>query len=67
VLDLSDLELTIPDSLAHVTNLQSLSLSSNQITAIPDWISRLTNLHSPQLVGNRITASDESQRDDKEQ
>ncbi|HJT31368.1 MAG TPA: COR domain-containing protein [Pirellulales bacterium] len=55
--DLRDLKLTqLPESIGHLTELQTLDLSGNQLTALPESIGRLTELQQLDLSGNQLTA-----------
>ncbi|WP_043998975.1 leucine-rich repeat protein, partial [Microcystis aeruginosa] len=44
----------IPEALAHLTSLQSLHLSNNQISEIPEALAHLTSLQSLDLSINQI-------------
>jgi internalin A len=46
----------VPDTIAQLTNLQSLVLSNNELTTIPAAIAQLTNLQSLGLSNNELTA-----------
>jgi len=60
-LDLSGLGLTaIPDSVAQLTNLQTLSLHTNRITTIPNSVAKLANLERLFLHHNQITTIPDS-------
>ena len=52
----SDKLTELPESLIQLTQLQSLSLSSNRLTALPEWLSQLTQLQYLNLSGNQLTA-----------
>ena len=55
--DEKSLKLTeLPESLGHLTQLQSLDLSGNQLTALPEWLGQLTQLHGLDIADNRLTA-----------
>ena len=34
----------LPESLSHLTQLQSLHLSRNKLTSLPEWLGQLTQL-----------------------
>ena len=55
-LDLSE----VPASLGQLTQLQSLDLTRNRLTALPEWLGQLTQLQSLHLSRNRLTALPES-------
>ena len=60
-LDLSFMELTeLPESLAQLVQLQSLSLVINRLTALPEWLGELTQLQSLRLSRNHLTTLPES-------
>jgi len=66
-LNLSGLNLdTIPDSLAQLSNLQSLDLMNNQIGTIPDSLAQLSNLQFLDLDNNQIGTIPDSFRQDSE-
>ncbi|MBD1867453.1 leucine-rich repeat domain-containing protein [Cyanobacteria bacterium FACHB-471] len=50
----------IPESIAQLTNLTTLSLDSNQISEIPESIAQLTNLTGVYLYNNQISEIPES-------
>lgn len=55
-LDLSGLGLaTIPDSLAQLTNLQTVELRRNRLTAIPESLAHLSKLEHLSLSNNQLT------------
>jgi hypothetical protein len=47
----------LPESLGQFTQLQSLNLSHNQLTALPESLGQLTQLHSLNLSDNQLTGS----------
>jgi len=54
-LDLNLIELTeLPESLAQLTELQSLNLSTSQLTMLPDWLGQLSQLESLTLNSTRL-------------
>lgn len=54
LLDLSQLQLsTLPPNL---TNLTTLSLGGNQLTALPDWLADLTALEHLSVQGNPLVS-----------
>ena len=50
----------LPESLGQLTQLQSLNLSWNQLTALPEWLGQLTQLKSLDLHHNQLTVLPES-------
>jgi internalin A len=55
ILDLSDLGLTaLPESIAQLSQLQSLFLHNNQLKALPESIAQLSQLKALSLSGNRL-------------
>ncbi len=50
----------LPESLAQLTQLQSLDISRNQLTALPESLSQLTQLQSLDISNNQLTALPES-------
>ena len=56
-LDLSGMDLLeLPEAIGQLTNLTSLTLWKNQLTALPESIGHLTNLTSLDLRFNQLTA-----------
>src|SRR6185295_1725369 len=50
----------LPDSLGHLTKLQSLDLSNNNLTSLPESLSKLKELASLDLSNNNLTSLPES-------
>ena len=46
--------------MARLTQLQTLNLSGNQLTALPESLGQLTQLQTLNLSGNQLTALPES-------
>ena len=46
----------LPESLGHLTQLHSLNLFDNQLTALPDFLGQLTELQSLKPSRNQLTA-----------
>jgi internalin A len=56
-LDLSNFALTmVPEEIAQLTDLRSLSLNNNQLTSLPNAITQLTNLQTLDLSFNQLTS-----------
>ncbi|MCP4357385.1 MAG: hypothetical protein GY796_05130 [Chloroflexi bacterium] len=47
---------SIPNEIAHLTNLKELDLSINQLTILPDAIAQLTKIQTLDLSENNLTA-----------
>lgn len=45
----------LPESLGQLTQLQSLSLSENQLALLPEWLGQLTQLQTLNLGSNQLT------------
>jgi GTPase SAR1 family protein len=52
--------MSLPDSLRHLTQLQTLDLSRNRLTVLQESLGQLTQLHSLNLSVNMLTALPES-------
>ena len=50
----------LPESLAQLTQLQSLDLSYNQLTALPEWLGQLPKLQRLVLSENQLSGLPES-------
>ena len=50
----------LPESLGQLTQLHSLDLFDNQLTALPEWLGELTQLEELDVSSNQLTALPQS-------
>src|SRR6267378_3813340 len=46
----------LPRSLEQLTQLRSLDVTNNELTALPEWLDKFTQLETLKFARNRLTA-----------